>query len=314
MRSYVAARIGQALFVLWAAFTVSFVLLQALPGDEILIKFDNPDLGLSKAQIEEIRIAYGADAPLYRQYLAALGNVLTGHLGYSIQRGVPVAEAIAANLPATLRLTVLGFLVAATLAVTIAFASTLSRFRALRALLRSLPALFVSLPVFWLGIALIQVFSFRLKLIPTIGAGPWEGLVLPVLTLAIPIAAPLAQVLVRSIDAVETQGYVAVARAKGASRRWVLWKHVFRNAVPATLTIGGVLFGELLAGAVVTETVFGLNGLGRMTEQAVSLQDAAVLQAIVLIAALGFVTVNLAVDLAMPLIDPRLRRPVGAAA
>ncbi|MDU6728240.1 MAG: ABC transporter permease, partial [Bradyrhizobium sp.] len=220
---------------------------------------------------------------------------------------------IAANLPSTLRLTVLGFVTAASLALVIAFLATLTPFAFLRSLLRGLPSLFISLPVFWLGIVLIQVFSFQLKLIPVIGAGPWEGLVLPVLALAIPISAPLAQVLMRSIDEVETQGFVAVARAKGASRRWVLWRHVFRNAVPPTLTIGGVLFGELLAGAVVTETVFGLNGLGRLTEQAVNLQDAAILQAIVLIAALGFVLVNLSVDLAMPILDPRLRKAFGGA-
>ncbi len=255
--------------------------------DEILIKFENPDLGLSKQQIAEIRVAYGADVPLYTQYFSSLGHVLTGQLGYSIQRGVPVVDAIAANLPSTLRLTFFAFMAAAGLAVGVAFLSTLTRFASLRALLRSLPSLFISLPVFWLGIVLIQIFSFQLKLIPVIGAGPWEGIILPIFALA-------------------------VARAKGASRRWVLWRHVFRNAVPPTLTIGGVLFGELLAGAVVTETVFGLNGLGRLTEQAVNLQDAAILQAVVLIAAVGFVVVNLIVDLVLPILDPRLRKAVGA--
>jgi peptide/nickel transport system permease protein len=312
MGRYIIARILQAILVLWAAFTVSFVLLQALPGDEILIKFENPDLGLSKQQIAEIRVAYGADVPLYTQYLSSLGHVLTGQLGYSIQRGVPVVDAIAANLPSTLGLTFLGFVAAASLALGVAFVSTLTRFASLRALLRGLPSLFISLPVFWLGIVLIQIFSFQLKLIPVIGAGSWEGIILPVFALAIPISAPLAQVLIRSIDEVETQGFVAVARAKGASRRWVLWRHVFRNAIPPTLTIGGVLFGELLAGAVITETVFGRNGLGRLTEQAVNLQDAAILQAVVLIAALGFVIVNLIVDLILPILDPRLRKAVGA--
>lgn len=312
MRRYILTRILQAILVLWAAFTVSFILLQALPGDEILIKFENPDLGLSKQQIAEIRVAYGADVPFYTQYLTSLGHVLTGQLGYSIQRGVPVVDAVAANLPSTLRLTSFGFLAAASLALGVAFLSSLTRFAALRAMLRSLPSLFISLPVFWLGIILIQIFSFQLKLIPVIGAGPWEAIILPVFALAIPISAPLAQVLIRSIDEVETQGFVAVARAKGASRRWVLWRHVFRNAVPPTLTIGGVLFGELLAGAVITETVFGLNGLGRLTEQAVNLQDAAILQAVVLIAAFGFVVVNLTVDLVLPILDPRLRKVVGA--
>ena len=107
---------------------------------------------------------------------------------------------------------------------------------------------------------------------------------------------------------------VVELRAKGASRAWVLWRHVLRNALLPVLTIAGVLFGELLAGAVVTETVFGINGLGRITEQAVSYQDTAVLQAIVILAAVGFVLINLLVDLAAPLIDPRLNTPIGASA
>ncbi|MDU1920457.1 MAG: hypothetical protein E6766_08800 [Enterobacter sp.] len=113
MARYILTRLLQAVFVLWAAFTVSFILLQALPGDEILIKFENPDLGLSKQQIADIRLAYGADVPLHQQYLFSLGRVLSGQLGNSIQRGVPVIDAIAANLPSTLRLTVLGFVTAA---------------------------------------------------------------------------------------------------------------------------------------------------------------------------------------------------------
>lgn len=308
MRTYLIGRIGQAVLVLWAAFTVSFILLQALPADAILIKFQNPELGLSPQQIEEIRLAYGASAPLWQQYAQTLVNVVQGDFGYSVQRGVPVSESIAANLLPTLRLTGLAFLAAATLAAAIALTASLSRFNALRNFLRGLPALFISIPVFWLGIALIQVFSFQLGWIPVIGAGDWEGLVLPVITLSVPIAAPLAQVLIRSLDAVEVQPFVAVARAKGASRTWVLFRHTLRNALPPVLTLGGVLFGELIASAVVTETVFGLNGLGRLTEQAVNFQDAAVLQAVVIVAATGFVLINLLVDLLYPILDPRLSK------
>ncbi|MNY40346.1 Glutathione transport system permease protein GsiC [compost metagenome] len=132
-------------------------------------------------------------------------------------------------------------------------------------------------------------------------------MVLPTLTLAVPISAPLAQILIRNIDAVLAQPFVAVARAKGASRTWVLWRHVARNALLPTLTMAGILFGELLAGAVVTEAVFGLNGLGSLTQQAVANQDTAVLQAIVVISATSFVLINLLVDLLYPVLDPRLR-------
>ncbi|MDB5506720.1 MAG: dppB [Devosia sp.] len=307
MQRYVFSRIGQALLVLWLAFTVSFVLLQALPGDAVLIKFLSPELGLSPAQIAEIQAAYGSDTPVILQYFAAIANFVTGNFGYSVHAGVPVSQLLAANLPQTLRLATLGLTLALAIAVALAFLSTLTRFAFLRNALQALPALFISVPTFWLGIMLIQVFSFRLRLIPVINPSELQGLILPTITLAIPISAPLAQILMRNIDAALTQSYVEVARAKGASPAFVLWHHVARNAVLPTLTIAGILLGELLAGAVVTETVFGLNGIGGLTEQAVRSQDTAVLQAIVVLSAVVFVIANLVVDLLYPLFDPRLR-------
>ncbi|EPC7252293.1 ABC transporter permease [Cronobacter sakazakii] len=303
---YLAARVGQALLVLWASFTVSFVLLQLLPGDAIAIKFQNPELGLNAAQIAQMRTAYGADAPLWRQYLESLGGALRGDFGFSLQAGVPVSALLAASLPATLRLAALGFTLALVIAVLLAALSTLSYGRALRRAFAALPSLFVAVPTFWLGITLIQLFSFQWRLIPVINPGFWEGLILPVMTLAVPISAPLAQLLIRNIDLVMHQPFVTVARAKGASHRGVLWRHVARNALLPVLTVAGLLLGELIAGALVTETVFGLNGLGQLTRDAVNNQDLAVLQAIVLVAALGFVLINLLVDLLYPLLDPRL--------
>jgi len=314
MSRYIIGRIGQALLVLWIAFTASFLLLQALPGDAILIKFQNPELGLGPEQIAALRDAYGVDSPLWQQYLQALGNFLTGNFGYSVVGSVPVAHELVTNLPATARLASLGFTLAVLIALGLAFLATLAPFAWLRAAIQSIPSLFISLPVFWLGIMLIQIFSFRLKWISVINPGEFEGLILPVITLAIPISAPLAQILIRNIDEVSTQPFVAVARAKGASPSWVLWRHVVKNALLPTLTIAGILFGELLAGAVITETVFGLNGIGGLTERSVRFQDTSVIQAIVVFSALSFVAVNLIVDLLYPVFDPRLRRLKGAAA
>lgn len=311
MPKFILYRIGQAVLVLWAAFTLSFILLQAMPGDAVLIKFLNPEYGLSPEQVAEIRASYAVDGTIFTQYLVTLRNFLTGDFGYSVQAGVPVAAQLAVNLLPTLQLALLGFLAAAALAGIIAFASSLTPFRWIRNAVQSIPSLFISVPVFWLGIMLIQIFSFRLKLVSVINPGPWESLILPVLTLAVPISAPLAQILIRNLDEIETRPFVAVARAKGATRSRVLWRHVARNAILPVLTIAGVLFGELLAGAVVTETVFGLNGIGGLTEKAVSNQDLAVLQAIVMISAAIFVTINLVVDLAYPILDPRLRIKAG---
>ena len=311
--TFVLRRAGQAAIVLIAAFTATFFLLQLLPGDAILIKFSDPSLGLSPAQLDDIRATYGADVPWGEQYLHAGLGFLAGDFGYSTQYGTPVRTMLAEALPATLLLAALGLVVAVLIAVLIAALSSLAPFAWLRDGLRQVPGLFVAVPVFWLGILLIQVFSFGLGWVPIVGADPVSGLILPVLTLAVPISAPLAQVLVRSIDRVQAQPFVTVVRAKGAPPARVLTRSVARNAAVPTLTIAGVLFGELVGGAVVTETVFGRTGIGRLTEQAVANQDIPVLQGVVLLSALGFVVISFAVDLATPLIDPRQRRSARAA-
>ena len=307
-------RFGQALIVVVLAFTLAFVLLQALPGDAVLIKFENPELGLSPDQIAAIRAAYGADTPWWQAYLHTLAGFVVGDFGYSIQSGTAVGALLAEVVPQTVVLAGLAFAAAVVLALAIAFAATWTPLPWLRNALASLPSVFVSVPAFWLAMVLIQVFSFRLGWIKVVGAGPLEQLILPVLTIAVPISAPLAQILVRSLEDVQRRPFVAVVRARGASRAWVLTHNVARNAVLPTLTIAGVLFGELVAGAVVTETVFGRAGIGRLTEQAVANQDVAVLQAIVVLSAAAFVAVNLLIDLVSPLIDPRLTTEVRLAA
>ena len=311
MGRYITVRFGQALIVLWAAFTLSFVLLQALPGDAILIKFQNPDLGLSADQIAQLRLSYGAGTPVLTQYAHTIVSLLHGDFGLSLQSGVPVSELLIENLPSTLLLALLGLIVSTLLAFVLAGLSFLSPFTWLRGALQSLPSLFISVPTFWLGIVLIQIFSFQLGWIPVINPGPWQGLILPTLTLALPISAPLAQILMSSIDQVQTQPFVAVARAKGASRAGVLWRHVLGNALLPTITVAGLLLGELIAGALITETVFGRSGLGLLTQEAVNTQDGSVLQAVVVISASTFVVINLVIDLLYPLLDPRLKNSTG---
>lgn len=304
-------RVAQAVLVIAIAFTGAFLLLQALPGDAVMVKFENPELGLSPEQIADIRASYGADVPLWQQFWHTAGGFLHGDLGYSIQ-GTPVRQLLGEAMPTTLALAVAGFIAAVILAFAVAVLAMRARFGWLRAFFASLPSLFVSVPVFWLGMVLIQVASFQLGWIRVVQPGPVEGLILPVLTVAVPISAPIAQIMIRTAEDIQRQPFVGVVRAKGASEGWILWRHVARNSLVPTLTIAGVLLGELIAGAVVTETVFGRAGIGRLTEQSVQKQDVAVLQAIVVLAAVIFVVVNLLVDLVAPLIDPRLaekRRP-----
>lgn len=311
---YVLRRLGGALLVLALAFTVAYILLAALPGDAVLARYGNPDLGLTAAQLAEIRAAYGADRPVLLQYLDMAGSFLRGDLGYSVQSGAAVSALLAEALPSTIVLAALGLALAVLIAVAIAFTATHVSLRSsrlthgLRAALRGLPPLMVSLPVFWIGIMLIQIFSFRLGLVPVLNAGPVQSLILPVATLAIPIAAPLAQVLIRSIDEVSAQPFVGVARARGASTWHLLWHTVARNALLPAMTMAGLLFGELIGGAVVTETVFGRMGIGQLTAQAVAARDTPVLMAVVVLSTVVFVLINLVVDLLYPVLDARLRR------
>ncbi|UXN06258.1 ABC transporter permease [Bartonella sp. HY761] len=314
MLRYSLNRLGQALIVLWAAFTASFILLQVMPGDAALLKFLNPEYGLNAQQIEELRGRYGFDQPVFLQYLKSLSNFLHGDLGFSIQAGVPVTEQLVVNLPPTLQLAGFAFLAAIILAFLLTLLSSFSPFAWLKNLFLSLPSLFLAVPLFWIGIIMVQVFSFELGWISVIAPGPIEGLILPIATLAIPISAPMAQILMRAMDEIETRPFIMVLQAKGASKWRIFWQHGLRNAALPTLTVAGLLFGELISGAVVTETVFGLSGIGKMTEQAVRSQDVTVLQAIVVISALAFVTINLLIDLSFPFIDPRLKKSQGKAA
>ena len=303
---YVLQRIGQAAIVLQIAFTAAFLLLQALPGDAIMIKFENPELGLSPAQIAEVRERFGVDTALPVQFVHTLLGFLAGDFGYSIQTGTAVRQLLAEALPNTLILGALALLVATALAAGIAFLSSVPRFGWIRDALRALPPLIVSLPTFWLGIMLIQLVSFQLGWVRVINPGPIEALVLPVITLALPLSAPLAQILIRSIDDVAAAPFIAVVRAKGASPAWILSRNIAKNAMLPTLTMAGIILGDLIGGAVLTETVFARPGIGRIAEQSVSFQDTPVLLAVVVLTTTAFVTVNLVVDLLYPVFDPRL--------
>lgn len=305
---YALARIGQALVVLWAAYTLSFVLLHALPGDGIMIKFENPEMGLSPDQIESIRQRYGANVSVVAQYVNSLWAALHGDFGYSIGNSVPVIDRIETALPQSAALAGFGFLLAVANAWVIALAATMSPFGWLRGLLRSVPTLLATIPAFWLGVLLIEVVSFRLGWVPVIGGSTWQQLILPVITVSIPISAPLAQMILGTFEGVGREPFVQVVQAKGSSQWWVLSRHIARNSLLPIMTISGLLFAELLSGAVVTETVFARNGIGRLTMDAVGSQDLPLMQGIVVLAAAGFVIINLGVDLLYPVLDPRLRR------
>ncbi|MGW4194468.1 ABC transporter permease [Streptomyces sp. NPDC005004] len=308
MRRYVLWRLAQAVGVLWAAYTLTFLLLDLLPGDPVAAM---AGAGLNSTQVTperlaELRAQYGFDRPLLVRYATSLGHALRGDFGDSVATGRPVAAILADALPSTLELTGVALPLAVLLGGGLALAATSTSRGPLRRLLLSLPAVGISLPAFWVGLMLVQLLSFRLRLFPAFGNAGAAGLVLPAVTLALPAAVLVAQVLSQSLLAVLEEPYVQTARAKGAGRARVRFHHALRNAALPALTVIGVLAGQLTANAVVVENVFSRNGLGRVTTDAVTVRDIPVVQGVVVFGALVFVLLNLLVDLAGPLLDRRI--------
>jgi peptide/nickel transport system permease protein len=308
MLRYVLRRLGQAVAVLLAAYTLSFLILDLLPGDPVSAMAaggldGNP---VDPAQLAAMKHEYGFDKPVLVQYLDYLGRAVRGDFGNSVATGRPVTATIGDALPQTLELTASALLLAVVAGTGLAVFATYSRRRWLRQVLLSLPPLGVSVPTFWIGLMLVQLLSFRVHLFPAFGNDGVPGLVLPAVTLAIPTGAQLAQVLAKSLSTTLGEPYIETAKAKGAGPLRIHFRHALRNAALPALTLAGLLVGNLVAGSVVVESVFARNGLGRETIQAVTTQDIPVVQAVVVLGSLVFVLVNLTVDLAYPLLDPRI--------
>jgi peptide/nickel transport system permease protein len=306
MRNHLARRLGQAVLVLWAAYTLSFILLSALPGDAITTRIQNPDSDITPEGAQALLAFYGLDRPLWEQYGRGLLAAVQGDLGYSLNTGRPVTEMISEALPSTLQLTVLGLAFGIVIAVVVALAINYAHWGWLRSLVSSAPALFGSVPTFVVGILLLQIFAFQFGVIPSVDDGSFRALIAPAVTLGIVLAATLAQVFATSIRSTRNQPFAHVQQAKGAGEGYIFRKDVLRNSALPVLTLLGLAFGELLAGAVVTEAVFARGGIGQLVVGSVNGQDLPVVQGVVLLSAVAYVAINLLVDLAYPFIDPRI--------
>jgi peptide/nickel transport system permease protein len=308
MARYIAVRLVLAVGVLWAAYTVTFLVLYMVPGDPVsAMAAGGMDGGVtSQERIDELRDEYGFNDPLLVQYFNHLGAAIQGDFGNSVQTGQPVITAIGQVIASTLQLASAALLIAMVFGGGLAMLATYTRATWLRDLLLALPPVAVSLPTFWVGLLLIQVFSFQLGIFPAMGDEGLAALVLPAITLALPVSAMIAQVLARSLQEAAQDAYVVTARSKGISRLAVHFGHVLRNATLPALTMVGMVAGNLLAGSVIVETVFSRPGVGQLTIDAVTMQDLPVVQGVVVLGAVVFIAANLIVDLVLPLVDPRV--------
>ena len=300
-------RIGGVVFVLWSVATVVFFAIRLIPGDPAEAILGGPGSQASAEALAQARAEYGLDQPLIVQYLHYLARLAAGDLGQSYALRQPVSQIIGANLGGTLALACLSLVTAAIIALGLAAWSARGG-RAASAIGSLLEVVAAAIPHFWLAICLIILFSTTLGWLPPVSVPGPLGLILPVLTLAIPLAGFLGQVMRESILNAVASPFVLAARARGESESGVFWRHTLRHAAIPAVGIAGWAFGALISGAVVVETIFARPGIGRSLLAAVQQRDVPLVVGVVVIVALAYMIVTTLTDLADRLIDPRLRR------
>ncbi|WP_218010866.1 ABC transporter permease [Herbidospora mongoliensis] len=308
----VLARLVSAALVVWAAATCAFLVLQLIPGDPVYAIVGSDAL-VSEEQHERIREEYGLDQPLVAQYLNYVVRLATFRFGESYQLQQPVSTVLADQLWPTVQLALAATVLAPLLAVLVAVATS-GRAAWPRRVAAAVELVVVSTPSFWLGIMLLTIFSFRLGWLPVAETGGVASLVLPTITLALPIAAVLTQVMREGLLSALDQPFAVTARARGVPETAVRYRHALRHSAIPALTMAGWFTGTLLGGAVIVENVFARPGIGRITLQAVGDRDLPVVQGVVALSAVVFVAVAALIDVLYAVVDPRLRRRTGVQA
>jgi peptide/nickel transport system permease protein len=303
----VLGRLAGVVGVLWGAATLTFIVEQLMPTDPAQTILGGAGAKPTPEQMAAVRAQYGFDRPVIVQYLDYLGGLLRGDLGTSYVRKQPVSDIISQQIASTLTLTITALVAAWVIAVLVTLL-TAHRSRPLAALGSGVETLLAALPQYWLGVVLLVLFAFRLHWLPVVGDGGPEGMVLPALTLALPLAGFLGQVTRDEFSSAMEQPFAVSARARGMSDLGVRCRHALRHAVLPGLTLSGWALGSLFSTAVIVEAVFVRPGIGRVLVDAVTSQDMPVVVGVTLFVAAVYVLANLLVNLAFGRIDPRLRR------
>ncbi|MED4755371.1 nickel ABC transporter permease [Brevibacillus choshinensis] len=304
MLGYITKRLLQMIPTLIGVSILCFIIIHSVPGDPANL-IAGVDATAEEIQIVKERL--GLDRPLYEQYGSYVVGMLQGDLGKSLRSDRPVAEEILSRFPSTIMLTMLSVVVMVLVGL---FAGIMSAIRpnSMRDNATMMVSLFgISMPVFWSGIMLILVFSYYLQWLPSGGSTQLKHYILPALALGLSSSAVLARLTRSSILEVIHQDFIRTARAKGVREKLVIYKHTLKNALIPIITIVGLEFGHLLGGAVLTETVFSMNGIGRYIIQSIQFRDYPAIQGSILFVAAIFVIVNLVVDLCYGAVDPRIR-------
>lgn len=304
MTRFISIRILLALPALWLIVTMVFLLAHIVPGDPVQQMLGE---GARTEDLQQLRHTLGLDLPLTRQYGKYLAGVMRGDLGESIRFQQPVTRMILSRYPATLELAVVALFICATIGIPAGILAAQRRGTSSDHAIGVLTLFGLSVPNFALGPVLILVFSVLFGWLPVSGRGGIPHLILPSITLGAALAAILTRMVRSSVIEELSSDYVRTARAKGLSDSAVLFRHAFRNALIPILTILGLQFGTLLAGTIVTESIFSWPGIGRLSVQAIQARDYPLLQGCILLIAVSYVMVNLFTDLVYAVVDPRVR-------
>jgi ABC-type dipeptide/oligopeptide/nickel transport system permease component len=304
MIRYISLRLLFAIPALWLIVTMVFLLAHIVPGDPVQQMLGE---GARAEDLQQLRHSLGLDVPIFAQYRHYLAGVVRGDLGESFRFQEPVTRVVLSHYPATLELAIVALLVCAIIGIPAGLLAAEKRGTSTDRAVGFFTLLGLSVPNFALGPILILVFSVIIGWLPVSGRGGPLHLILPAITLGATLAAILTRMVRISVIEELSSDYVRTARAKGLSPSAVLFRHAFRNALIPILTILGLQFGTLLAGAIVTETIFSWPGIGRLAVQAIGARDYPLLQGCILLIAVSYVLVNLLTDAVYALVDPRVR-------
>ena len=290
--------------VLFGVTFLVFSLVRIVPGDPVRLMLGDQ---ATEEQIRAARTAYGLDRPLLVQYLYYLRDLFQGNFGQSLRQAQPVSKLVREALPATLQLAVVAIVLSVVIGVPLGVLTAMRKGSGLDSALMTLTLIGQAMPTFWWGIVLITVFAVTFRLVPTSGSGSLQQLILPAVTLSTYVTALIVRLTRSAMIDVLGQDYIRTAKAKGLVPRRVLFAHALKNASIPIVTVIGLQFGNLLGGAVITETVFAWPGIGLLALNAINNRDYPLLQAIVLLSAVAFLLINTLIDFLYVYLDPRIR-------
>lgn len=304
MGAYLVRRLVFSVFILWGAVSIIFVVLRLIPSDPARLILGSD---ATEAEVEVLRDQMGLNEPLIAQYWTYVRDLVRLDFGESYRQQRDAFELVLERLPATMELAVVALVIALVTGVLLGVLAALRVNKLTDRIVSVASLLAQSLPSFWIGIVFILVFSRGLQVLPSGGTGTPAHMVLPAVTLAMPMLAILIRMTRSGLLEVIHEGYIQTARAKGLSERVVIFPHAIRNALIPIVTIVGLQFGGLLAGSVIVEMVFSWPGIGRLLIESIGQRDYNVVQAAILVIAAGFVFANLLVDILYGYLDPRVR-------